>query len=76
MTTPEPPRATATGRRRRRFSNRRSQLAPDWAPAWFALGEARERLGDLTRAVEAFSATLAADPGDAQGARGRLALLG
>jgi predicted TPR repeat methyltransferase len=52
------------------------QLAPDWAPAWFALGEARERLGHLTRAVDAFSATLAADPGDAQGARGRLALLG
>jgi predicted TPR repeat methyltransferase len=52
------------------------QLAPDWAPAWFALGEARERLGDQIRAVDAFSATLAADPGDAQGARGRLALLG
>jgi predicted TPR repeat methyltransferase len=52
------------------------QLAPDWAPAWFALGEARERLGDKARAVDAFSATLAADPGDAQGARGRLALLG
>jgi len=52
------------------------QLAPDWAPAWFALGEARERLGDLTRAVDAFGATLSADPGDAQGARGRLALLG
>jgi predicted TPR repeat methyltransferase len=52
------------------------QLSPDWAPAWFALGEARERLGDKTRAVDAFSATLAADPGDAQGARGRLALLG
>jgi predicted TPR repeat methyltransferase len=52
------------------------QLAPDWAPAWFALGEARERLGDKARAVDAFSATLTADPGDAQGARGRLALLG
>jgi predicted TPR repeat methyltransferase len=52
------------------------QLAPDWAPAWFALGEAREKLGDQTRAIAAFSATLAADPGDAQGARGRLALLG
>jgi predicted TPR repeat methyltransferase len=52
------------------------QLAPDWAPAWFALGEARERLGDKARAVDAFSATLSADPRDAQGARGRLALLG
>jgi predicted TPR repeat methyltransferase len=52
------------------------QLAPYWAPAWFALGEARERLGDKIRAVDAFSATLATDPGDAQGARGRLALLG
>src|SRR5271163_2268740 len=52
------------------------ELAPDWAPAWFALGEARERLGDETRAADAFSATLAADPGDAHGARGRLALLG
>lgn len=52
------------------------ELAPGWAPAWFALGEARERLGEKDAAADAFGAALAADPSDAQGARGRLALLG
>ena len=51
------------------------ELAPNWAPAWFALGEARERLGEKAGAADAFGAALAADPSDAQGARGRLALL-
>ncbi len=52
------------------------ERAPDWAPAWFALGEARERLGDLDAAAQAFRMSLAADPADAQGARARLALMG
>jgi predicted TPR repeat methyltransferase len=52
------------------------ELAPNWAPAWFALGEARERLGETHGAADAFGAALTADPSDAQGARGRLALLG
>jgi predicted TPR repeat methyltransferase len=52
------------------------ERAPGWAPAWFALGEAREKLGDRDGAAEAFRATLDADPSDAQGAAARLALLG
>jgi predicted TPR repeat methyltransferase len=52
------------------------ERAPDWAAAWFALGEARERLGDLDGAADAFRSTLATDPADAQGAAARLALLG
>jgi predicted TPR repeat methyltransferase len=52
------------------------ELAPNWPPAWFALGEARERLGEKDGAADAFGAALAADPSDAQGAAGRLALLG
>lgn len=52
------------------------ERAPHWAPAWFALGEARENLGDLDAAARAFRATLAADPADAQGAIARLALIG
>jgi predicted TPR repeat methyltransferase len=51
------------------------ELAPDWAPAWFGLGEARERLGDGPGAADAFDAALEADPSDALGAAGRLALL-
>ncbi len=52
------------------------ERAPNWAAAWFALGEAREKLGDLDAAALAFRATLAADPADAQGATARLALIG
>jgi predicted TPR repeat methyltransferase len=52
------------------------ERAPGWAPALFALGEAREKLGNRDGAAEAFRATLAADPGDAQGAAARLALFG
>jgi predicted TPR repeat methyltransferase len=52
------------------------ERAPNWAPAWFALAEAREKLGDRAGAAEAFRATLRADPSDAQGAGARLALLG
>jgi predicted TPR repeat methyltransferase len=52
------------------------ERAPDWAAAWFALGEARERLGDIGAAAEAFRAALRCDPADAQGASARLALIG
>jgi len=52
------------------------ERAPNWAPAWFALGQAREKLGDRAGAADAFRATLRADPSDAQGAAARLALLG
>jgi predicted TPR repeat methyltransferase len=53
-----------------------AELAPGWAPACFALGEARERLGDIEGAAEAFRATLEADRSDALGAAPRLALIG
>jgi len=52
------------------------ERAPDWAAAWFALGEARERLGDVDAAAEAYRAALRSDPTDAQGATARLALIG
>ena len=52
------------------------ERAPDWPPALFALGEARAKLGDAKGAAEAIRASLAADPADALGAAGRLALLG
>lgn len=44
------------------------ELAPDFAPAWFALGEAREKLGDRAGAVAAFERALAEDPHDRHGA--------
>ena len=49
--------------------------APRWAPAWFALGEAHERLGAEAEAAQAFAEALACDPTDAQGAGLRQALL-
>ena len=52
------------------------ERAPHWAAAWFALGEAREKLGDVEGAADAFRSALAADPSDAQGAAARLALIG
>jgi predicted TPR repeat methyltransferase len=52
------------------------ERAPDWAVAWFALGEAREKLGDLDGAADAFRAALRCDPADAQAAMARLALIG
>jgi predicted TPR repeat methyltransferase len=52
------------------------ERAPHWAPAWFALGEAREKLGDAEGAADAFRSALATDPSDAQGAAARLALIG
>ena len=51
------------------------ELVPDWAPAWFALGEAREALGETTAAVEAFRRAELADPLDRLGAGLRRARL-
>src|SRR3954453_20486477 len=44
------------------------ELAPDWAAAWFALGEARGALGAVEAAQEAFARALACDHADSQGA--------
>jgi predicted TPR repeat methyltransferase len=52
------------------------ERAPRWAAAWLALGEMREKLGDLDAAEQAFRMTVIADPADAQGAMARLALIG
>jgi predicted TPR repeat methyltransferase len=52
------------------------QSAPRFAPAWFLLAEAREKLGDRAGAIEAFRHALAADHQDRQGAVVRLARLG
>ena len=51
------------------------ELAPGWTPAWAALGEAREKLGDLPGAAAAYSAALRTDPQDRQGVGVRLAQL-
>jgi len=52
------------------------ERAPDWAAAWFALGEARAKLGELDAAAKAFRTALRSDPADTQGAIARLALIG
>jgi predicted TPR repeat methyltransferase len=52
------------------------ELAPDWAPAWFALGMARERLGNLGAAISAYRRVLAHDAEDMLGASLALARLG
>jgi predicted TPR repeat methyltransferase len=52
------------------------ELAPQFASAWFALGELRERRGDRDAAKAAFAQALAADGEDRHGARLRLARLG
>jgi predicted TPR repeat methyltransferase len=53
-----------------------TELAPDFASAWFTLGEIRERLGQRLAAVEAFRKALVADVEDRHGASLRLMLLG
>lgn len=52
------------------------EVAPDYASAWFLLGELRERLGDRAGAVAAFAQAKAADPSDVHGAVLRLTHLG
>ena len=53
-----------------------AELAPGFASAWFALGEAREALGDRDGARAAFAQAQAADPEDRHGAALHLARLG
>lgn len=52
------------------------ERAPSFGPAWFALGEARESLGDMNGAVEAFARARGLDTEDRSGAALRLARLG
>jgi predicted TPR repeat methyltransferase len=52
------------------------ELAPRFATAWFALGAIRDRLGDVSGAVAAFTQARDADPEDYHGARLQLARLG
>src|SRR5580693_7096246 len=52
------------------------EAAPRFAPAFFALGEARRRLGDVAAAVAAFREALRIDPQDHCGAALHLARLG
>jgi len=51
------------------------ELAPGWAPAWLALGEALEKLGDDKAAAAAYREALEADRKDRLGAGPRLARL-
>jgi predicted TPR repeat methyltransferase len=52
------------------------EIVPDWAPAWFALGRARERLGDFGAAIAAYRRALPDDSEDVLGASLALARLG
>jgi predicted TPR repeat methyltransferase len=52
------------------------EIVPDWAPAWVALGNAREKLREHEPAVAAYGRALAADPQDVFGASLALARLG
>jgi predicted TPR repeat methyltransferase len=53
-----------------------AEAAPAFAPAWFALGEARMKLGDGAGAAAAFRQALALDSDDRCGAALQLARLG
>ncbi len=52
------------------------ELAPNFASAWFALGDIRNQLGDRSGAIAAFEKARDADPDDRQGARLQLATFG
>jgi predicted TPR repeat methyltransferase len=52
------------------------EIVPDWAPAWFALGSAREQLGDSEASIAAYRQALACDHADLLGASLALARLG
>jgi predicted TPR repeat methyltransferase len=52
------------------------EIVPDWAPAWFALGGARERLGDFAAAIAAYERALTGDREGVLGASLALARLG
>ena len=53
-----------------------TELAPDFASAWFTLGEIRQQLGEPDAAIAAFGKARAADAGDRHGAGLRLMRLG
>ena len=53
-----------------------TELAPNFASAWFTLGEIREQLGERDAAIAAFRRARAADPDDRHGASLRLMRLG
>ena len=53
-----------------------TELVPGFASAWFALGEAREALGNRDAARAAFERAASADPEDRHGAALQLARLG
>jgi predicted TPR repeat methyltransferase len=52
------------------------ELVPDYASAWFALGEVREKLSDRAGAVAAYRNAALADPQDRHGATLHLIRLG
>ena len=52
------------------------ELVPGYAAGWFALGEARVKIGDRAGAVLAFDRACAVDPADRHGAALQLTLLG
>jgi predicted TPR repeat methyltransferase len=53
-----------------------TELAPDFASAWFTLAEIREQLGEPDAAIAAFRRAREADPADRHGAAVRLMRLG
>jgi predicted TPR repeat methyltransferase len=53
-----------------------TELAPDFASAWFTLGQIRDQLGERDAAIAAFRKAGVADPQDRHGAGLRLMLLG
>jgi predicted TPR repeat methyltransferase len=53
-----------------------TELAPDFAAAWFTLGQIRDQLGERDAAIAAFRKAGVADPLDRHGAGLRLMLLG
>jgi predicted TPR repeat methyltransferase len=56
--------------------NQALELAPDYAAAWFMLGELREKLGDRVGAIAAFKQARATDSSDRHGAALHLVRLG
>src|ERR1700758_1541716 len=52
------------------------ELAPNFASAWFTLGEIGQQLGEHDAAVDAFRQARRADPQDRHGAAVRLMQLG
>jgi predicted TPR repeat methyltransferase len=53
-----------------------TELAPNFASAWFTLGDIRQQLGEQDAAVDAFLKARASDPDDRHGAGLRLMRLG